>query len=77
MTIPAAALDDGPVSVRLASSNPGIARLAEASGDGTLTLTFTPGGPTTLPFSVETLRRGGVVVNVLESGRIPVPATCP
>ncbi|MBX3734818.1 MAG: immunoglobulin domain-containing protein [Verrucomicrobiae bacterium] len=75
MTIPAAALDDGPVSVRLASSNPGIARLAEAAGDGTLTLTFTPGGPTTLPFSVETLRRGGVVVNVLESGRIPVPAT--
>ena len=75
VTIPAAALEEGSVAVRLASSNPGIARLAGAAADGSLTLTFNPGGPLTAPFEVETLRRGNIAITVLESGRIPVGAT--
>lgn len=74
VTIPAAALEEGPVTVRLASSSPAIARLVGAGSDGVLTLTFNPGGPLTQPFEVEALRRGNAALNVLESGRIPASA---
>lgn len=75
LTIPAAALDEGPVTIRLASSNPNVARLEGAAADNTLSLTFTPGGATTREFTVRTLRRGTVVINVLEAARIPVQLT--
>ncbi len=75
LTIPAAALDDGPVTIRLASSNPNVARLEGAAADNTLSITFTPGGGITREFTVRTLRRGTVVINVLENGGVPVQLT--
>ncbi len=75
VTIPAAALAEGPVTVRLASSNPNIARLEGAGADGTLALTFNPGEGTTREFIVHTVRRGTVVINVLASGGVPVQLT--
>ncbi len=75
LTLPAAALDEGPVTVRLASSNPNVARLEGADPDNTLALTFSPGGATTREFTVRTLRGGTAVINVVEAAGIPVQFT--
>ncbi len=75
VTIPTAALEEGPVTIRLASSNPNVARLEGAAADNTLSLTFRPGEPAAREFTLRTLRRGTVVINVVEAGGVPVQLT--
>lgn len=74
LTIPAEAVETQAVDIRLGLSSAAVGRLEGASDDGSLTLRFDK-GVTSRSFSVVTLDRGSVTVNVLEAAKIPITAT--
>lgn len=79
LTVPAEALADGPVDLKIASSNLRAVTLAGASPDGTLTLRVNPPAvptePVVLSIGAQALARGQASINVIEAAKIPVGST--
>lgn len=71
LSIPGEAVESGGVAIRLASSNPNVARLAGAAEDGSLTLQFGPGAGAAEPVAGAKLwLKGDAITGVADGAKV-------